>query len=232
MAVENQGDSKASPLTIVGELGAERRETRLGDGVAPGATERAVLRFPLEVPRPGLHALTLLLEWPVGPPPADGTLPPMASQRAFLLLTLGVAAEPALRVLAPPLEMETRGTLAVGLESVDGASHRVSVRVLTPRGLNVLDPGGEVLVPAGGRVTAPVTLLRGSAPRESRQGIVVVASVLDGPLERTTVATGVVSLARDPARLPGMRTALWFVAAGLLGAAAYAEWKGRAAAVA
>ena len=171
VAVENRGDSKASPLSIVGELGAERRETSLGDGVAPGATERAVLRFPLEVPRPGLHALTLLLEWPVGPPPADGTLPPMASLRAFLLLTLGVAAEPALRVLAPPLEMETRGTLAVGLESVDGASHRVSVRVLTPRGLNVLDPGGEVLVPAGGRVTAPVTLLRGSAPRESRQGI-------------------------------------------------------------
>ena len=41
----------------------------------------------------------------------------------------------------------------------------------------------------------------------------VVASVLDGPLERTAVATGVVSIARDPALLRPMRTALWLVAA-------------------
>ena len=229
VALENKGDQTASPLTIQGELVVERREARLALGVAPGVTEHAVLRFPLEVPRPGLHALTLLLEWPVGPPPADGTLPPMASQRAFLLLTLGAVAEPAVRVVAPDFELETRGTLAVGLESADGASHRVSVRVLTPRGLNVLDAGGEVIVPATGRATAPVTLLRGSAPRESRQGIVVVASVLDGPLERTAVATGVVSLARDPSLLRPLRPALWLLAAGLLAAAASAELRGRSA---
>ena len=229
MALENKGDLKASPLTIQGELVAERREERLADGVAPGATVRAVLRFPMDVPRPGLHALTLLLEWPVGPPPADGSLPPMASQRAFLLLTLGAVAEPAVRVVAPDLDLETWGTLAVGLESADGASHRVSVRVLTPRGLNVLDAGGEVIVPGSGRATSPVTLLRGSAPRESRQGIVVVASVLDGPLERTAVATGVVNLTRDPSLLRPMRPALWLVAAALLAAAAYAELRGRSA---
>ena len=99
--LQNQGDAKASPVTIQGELVAERREARLADGVAPGATERVVLRFPLEVPRPGLHALPLLLEWPVGPRPADGTQAPTASQRAFLLVTLGAVAEPAVRVLAP-----------------------------------------------------------------------------------------------------------------------------------
>ena len=227
VALQNKGDLLASPLTIQGELVAERREARLDEGVAPGATGRVVLHFPLEVPRPGLHALTLLLEWPVGPLPAQGTLAPMASQRAFLLLTLGALAEPAVRVVAPDLELETSGTLAVGLESADGAAHRVSVRVLTPHGLNVLEAGGEVIVPATGRATSPITLLRGSAPRESQQGIVVVASVLDGPLERTAVATGVVKLARDPALLPRLRTALWFVAAGLLAAAAYAELKGR-----
>lgn len=225
--LQNLGDLKAAPLTVQGELLDERGLARLQEGVAPGATERVVLHFPLEVPRPGLHALPLLLEWPVGPPTVDGSLPSMASQRAFLLLTLGAVAEPAVRVVSPDLELETSGTLAVGLESADGGAHRVRVRVLTPRGLNVLDAGGEVIVPATGRATAPVTLVRGSAPRESRQGIVVVASVLDGPLERAAVATGVVSIARDPARLPRLRTALWLVAALLLAAAAYAEWKGR-----
>ena len=227
--LQNRGDAPASPLTIQGELVAERGQARLAEGVAPGKTERVVLRFPLEVPRPGLHALPLLLEWPVGPLPTDGTQAPMASQRAFLLVTLGVVTEPAVRVVAPDLELETSGTLPVGLESADGAAHRVSVRVLTPRGLNVLDAGGEVIVPAKGRATAPVTLLRGSAPRESRQGIVVVASVLDGPLERAAVATGVVSIARDPGLLRPMRTVLWLVAAALLATAAYAEWRGRAA---
>ena len=229
VALENKGDESATPLTLQGELAGERGEGRLDLGVAPGAMGQVVLRFPLDLPRPGTHALTLLLEWPVGPAAADGALPPMASQRAFLLLNLGTSTEPAVRVLAPDLEMETRGTLAVGLESADGASHRVSVRVLTPRGLNVLAEGGEVIVPATGRATAPVTLLRGSAPRESRQGIVVVASVLDGPLERNAVATGVVTLARDPALLRPLRPALWLVAAGLLAAAAYAERKARTA---
>lgn len=229
VALVNAGDEKASPLTIEGQLVTERREARLADGVAPGATEKAVLRFPLEVPRPGLHALTLLLEWPVGPAPADGTLLPMASQRAFLLLTLGAVAEPAVRVTPAELELETHGTLAVGLESADGASHRVSVRVLTPRGLNVLDAGGEVIVPAQGRVTASVSMLRAGAPRESRQGVVVVASVLDGDLERTAVATGIVNLTRDPALLPRLRPALWLLAAGLLAAAAYLEVRWRAA---
>ena len=227
--LQNLGDEKASPLTIQGELAGERGEARLAAGVEAGASESAVLRFPLEVPRPGLHAVTLLLEWPVGPAPADGSLPPMASQRAFLLLTLGVVAEPGVHVKAPDFELETRGDLPVDLESADGSAHRVSLRVLTPRGLNVLDAGGEVIVPASGRVTAPVTLVRGSAPRESRQGIVVVASVLDGPLERTSAATGVVSLSRDPALLPRLRPALWLVAAALLAAAAYAERKARPA---
>ena len=223
VVLENKGDLKAQPLSVEGQLGAERRQERLQGGVAPGATEQVVLRFPLEVPRPGLHALTLLLEWPVGPAPPDGTLPPTASQRAFLVLTLGALAEPAVRVTVAELELETSGPLSVGLESADGASHRVSLGVLTPRGLNVLDAGGEVIVPATGRVNAAVTMLRAGAPRESQQGVVVVATVLDGDLERAAVATGVVNLTRDPALLPGLRPALWLVAAGLLAAAAYAE---------
>jgi hypothetical protein len=122
------------------------------------------------------------------------------------------------------------GSLPVGLESTDGAAHRVAVRVLPPRGLNVL--GGPLVdldVPGSGRVTAPVSLLRAGAPRESRQGILIVASAADGPLERTAVATGVVTIARDPALLPRLRPALWLLAAALLGAAAWAELRRPAA---
>jgi hypothetical protein len=227
VVLENKGDEKAQPLSVEGQLVAERSQASLPGGVGPGAMGQVVLHFPLEVPRPGLHALALLLEWPVGPAPADGSPPPTASQRAFLVLTLGAMAEPAVRAGAAALELETQGPLSVGLESADGASHRVSLRVLTPRGLNVLDAGGEVIVPATGRVTAPVTMLRAGAPRESQQGVVVVATVLDGELERTAVATGVVNLTRDPALLPRLRPALWLVAAGLLAAAAFAEIRRR-----
>lgn len=224
VVLRNAGDDKAAPLAVLAELMGRTREARLESGVEGGAEATVALRFPFEVPRPGLHAIVLLLEWPVGPAPASGGEPPLASQRAYLLLTLGVAAEPAVRLMVPELSLETMGALPVGLESADGAAHRVAVRVLTPRGLNVLGVSSvEVDVPASGRVDASFSLLRAGAPRESRQGILIVASAADGPLERTAVATGVVKIARDPALLPRLRPALWILAALLLAAAAWAE---------
>jgi hypothetical protein len=127
----------------------------------------------------------------------------------------------------PDLRLETRGTLEVGLESADGAAHRVAVRVYTPRGLNVFGPPVEVDVPASGRSTARVDLLRAGAPRDSRQGILVVATALDGPQERTTVTTGVVAILRYEPLLTRLRPLLWLVAAALLGTAVFVEVRHR-----
>jgi len=233
VVLENKGDEPASPLTVVGDLLGETREAQLEAGVAANARGEARLRFPLGSPRPGLHALDLLIEWPVGPPASGGTAPPVASQRAYLLVTLGVPAEPAVRVSLAPLTLETDGTLLVGLESADGLPHEVEIRVLTPRGLNVFVPAPRVAVPAQGHASARTRLLRAGAPRESQQGIVVVARALDGPEERTAVATGLVTLSGEPGLLPGvrgLRPALWFLAAGLLAYAFLVEIRGRRAA--
>jgi hypothetical protein len=97
----------------------------------------------------------------------------------------------------------------------------------------VFVPAPEVAVPARGRAVARTRLLRAGAPRESQQGIVVVARSLDGPSERTAVATGLVTLSGEPGLLPGvrwLRPVLWALCAGLLAAAAFLEWRGRRAA--
>jgi len=227
VSVRNTGDAAALPLTVVGELLGESREARFDIGVAPGVTRHAVLRFPSGLPRLGIHALLLQLEWPVGQAPPNGGLVPTASQRAFLLLTLGAAPEPAVKLSVSPLRLETRGTLQVDLESADGRPHRVGVRVAAPRGVNVEEGEAELEVPARGQATASIHLLRAGAPRESQQGIVVVASVRDGELERSAAATGIVTLEGDPALLPRLRPALWVLAAGILAAAAYVELRRR-----
>jgi hypothetical protein len=227
VSVKNTGDAAALPLTVEGELLGESREARLDIGVGPGVTRHAVLRFPSDLPRPGVHALLLRLEWPVGEAPSNGGLIPTASQRAFLLLTLGAAPEPAVRLSVLPLRLETRGTLEVGLESADGRPHRVGVRVAAPRGVNVEERETELEVPERGQAKALIHLLRAGAPRESQQGIVVVASVRDGELERSVAATGIVTVEKDPALLPRLRPALWVLAAGILAAAVYLELRRR-----
>jgi len=220
--LKNVGDRPASPLTVRGELLGVRRETVINPGAASGETRVATLSFPLEVPRPGVHALTLLLEFPDiggGAPGAE----PTASQRAYLLLALGENAPPAVKVDAPVAHVETAGRMAVGVESVDGAAHRVRLRVLTPLGLRAGDVEAEVAVPAKGRAVSDVTLLRAGAPRPSQQGVLVVADVVDGPLARTAVSTGVVEIDAPAAWLPRHRSLLVLAAILLLGAAALEE---------
>jgi hypothetical protein len=223
--LKNAGDAAAPPLDVEGELLEERRRTRL-DGRRPA--KRRVVR-PLAGARPGLHALILRIEWPVGPPSGNASTPALASQRAYLLLTLGQAADPAVKLTVPDVLVETRGTVEVELESADGSAHPVEVRVHPPRGLNVFGPPALALVPASGRVTASVDLLRAGAPRLSRQGILIEALARDGPHERTTVATSVVTIAPDPARLPMLRPVLWGVCALLLGASVYVAFRSRGA---
>lgn len=221
--IKNAGDAAASSLSVEGELLGRRRQARFPAGLPSGGRGSTHLLFPLDVPRPGVHALALLLEYPEeGPRDAVGN-PPMASQRAYLLLALGAPAEPAVRIDAPELRLETRGDLRVGLESTDGAPHRVRLRVLTARGVRSETPPVEVDVPARGGAASVVTLMRSGAARGTRHGILVVAETVDGELARTTVATGVVEIAPDPAWMPRLNTPLLVLALVLLALAAAIE---------
>jgi hypothetical protein len=74
VVVKNRGDRRAAPLEVVGEMLGERIEARLAGGVAPGREGAVLLEFSPENPRPGTHALTLLLEHPVeGTPTGPAT---------------------------------------------------------------------------------------------------------------------------------------------------------------
>jgi hypothetical protein len=220
VSLKNAGDRGTGSVSVEGEFLGRRQEGTLDQGVPAGESRSLLLRYPPEVPRRGVHPLTLLLDFAETGPGADGN-PPTESQRAFLLLALGANPPPAVRVDAAEGRLETRSSLAVGLESLDGASHRVRLRVLTPHGLRAENPPAEVGVPAAGRVSVPIPLLRSGAPRGSRQGVLLVAEAGDGPLARTTVTTGVVEIAPDPAIMPSLRLPL-VVLAGLLLASALA----------
>jgi hypothetical protein len=221
--VRNSGDAPATPLTVFGEMFGERRQARIEAGLGPGQATSAHLLFPLAVPRPGVHALPLLLEYPEGGPADAAGNPPLASQRAYLLLALGGAAEPAVRIDAPELRLDTRGELRVGLSSLDGEPHRVSLRVLTARGVRVDSPPLEVEVPARGTVAPRVVLMRSGAPRGTRHGILLVAGTLDGALERTSVATSIVEIAPDSGLMPVLWRPLAVLALLLLAWAAVLE---------
>jgi hypothetical protein len=219
--LKNVGDRGSRSVSVEGEFLGRRQEGTLDQGVPAGESRSLLLRYPPEVPRRGVHPLTLLLDFAEAVPGADSNPPPTESQRAFLLVALGANPPPAVRVDAAEGRLETRSSLAVGLESLDGASHRVRLRVLTPHGLRAENPPAEVGVPAAGRVSVPIPLLRSGAPRGSRQGVLLVAEDGDGPLARTTVTTGVVEIAPDPAIMPRLRLPL-FVLGGLLVASALA----------
>jgi hypothetical protein len=217
VSLSNRGDTGAAGVLVQGELLGERDEGRLDSGIAAGGTGTVALRFPVEVRRPGVHPVALRLEYQATPSPG------VISQRAYLLLSLGANPPPAVRVAAPALRLRDRDPLRVTVESADGASHRVRLRVLTPKGLNAESPEGDVVVPAQGAVTVDVPILRGSVARPSQQGLLIVAGSTDGPEETTAVATTVVHVAGDPAWLPRVRRPLAAAAFLLLVAAVTVE---------
>jgi hypothetical protein len=150
VVVTNRGDRAAMPLEVTAELLGERQEARLPEGVPAAGEGAVILAFSPAGARPGTHALTLLLEYPVeGQPDAAGN-PPVVSQRAWLLLALGASPGEAVRLAAEPLSLDVRGGLAVRLESADGEPHRVRLRALPARGLRTEGEGVEVEVPARG----------------------------------------------------------------------------------
>jgi hypothetical protein len=99
--------------------------------------------------------------------------------------------------------------------------------VKTPRGLVAPDPPPVVDVPALGGVTVEVALLHGAAPPESRQGILIVAEALEGPIERMAVTTSAADIAPDPAWLGHLRAPLLVVTLILLVAGGLAERRTR-----
>lgn len=219
VVVANRGDRRAAPIDVVGELLGERAEARLAGGVGPGGEGAVVLVFSPATPRPGTHALTLLLEHPVeGTPDAAGN-PPTASQVAWLLVALGASPPPPVRLAAPPLRLEVKGDLAVSLESADGEPHRVGLRVVAARGLRVEGAAVEVAVPARGSASAALTVVRAGAPRGSRHAVLVVAESTGGPLARTAVAVVPVEIAAFPSLLPRISVAVLVAGLLLLGVA-------------
>jgi hypothetical protein len=223
IVLTNRGDRAAAPLDVTGELLGERREKHLEEGIAPGGSSVVSLDFTASGVRPGLHALTLLLEHPVeGTPDAAGN-PKVASHRAWLLLALGANPPPPVRLSAEALTIDVRGALLVRTESADGAVHRVRLRALTARGLRPEDDGTELAVPAFGSVAAALPIVRAGAPRGSRHAVLLVAESLDEPLVRTAVATAEVDVAPDPSWLPRLRTPLLGLGLLLLAVALGAE---------
>jgi len=188
--------------------------------VAAGGTGTVTLHFPT-IPSPaGVHPVALRVDFaPAGQPGSP------LSQAAYLLLTVGANPPPAVRLNPAPLELLDHDLLIVRLESTDGTAHRVRVRALPPRGLTAHPRSVDVDVPAQGTATVELPILRGAAPRPSRQGMVVLAETLDGAEKRTSVATAAVDVRPDPARLPRLRGALAGLALLLAVAAGVVEWR-------
>ncbi len=241
VVIANPGDEPAVPLDVAGELFGQHAEARVVRGVPAGGEAAVILGFDGTEARPGLHALTLLLEHPVGGASDAVGNRPVESQRAFLPLTIGPAPAPAVTIqiecaegvpTAPCVTLiDVRGAVPVRLSSADGEAHEVSVRVLTARGVR---PASGPVVPATGVVSVLVPLVRAGAPRGSRRGVLVLAEMsaetAAGALARTAVATAVVEIAPDPSLLPRLRLPLLGLGLALLAVAAVVEWrqKGRA----
>jgi hypothetical protein len=217
--VSNRGDQAAPRVDVEGELFGHYAQSTLPAGVGAGATQSLWLHFPVAPPRPGVHAVALHLSYP-----AAAARDP-ASQRAYLLVALGARAEPALRVSAAPARFETAGTLRVELQGTGGAAQAARVRVLAPRGLNVLGEP-EVTVPAGGAAVAEVPLIRTGPSRSERQELILLAVTTTAGVDSTAVGRAEVELVPHRPLMPRLRIPLAVAGALLLAAAVAAEmWR-------
>jgi hypothetical protein len=223
--LRNTGPQTVSSLIVTGELFGRSEESRVLSELPPGGTASVVLRFPDEVPRPGVHAVLLRLDYGEGAPPDASGNPATVSEPSYVLLALGEKASPAVRLSASPATIDARGFLPVTLESADGAPHRVRLRAHTARGLIPEDPP-EIAVPAAGAQRVDVAVRRSGAQRGTHPGLWLVAEAVDGPVARTSVAAADVAIAGEPGLLPRLRPFL-FVLGGLLVLAALL-WEFRA----
>ena len=226
VVLTNRGDRAAGPIDVYGELFGELQSGRFASRLAPGASGDVALEFDAKPPKPGLHALTLLVENPLeGAADAAGN-PPMASERAWLLLALGASPTPAVRMRADPMALDVRGALAVRVESADAEPAHVRLRVLTARGLRADGGPIELDVPARGEVRALVPLVRAGAPRGTSQALLLVAETPDAPLARTSVAVAKIAVRADPSLFPKVRVVFLGLGIALVAAAlGYELWR-------
>ena len=205
--VTNRGDQPAPSIDLTGELLGERRARRIPTPLDARQSAAVVLDFDVSSAPQGVHALTLLLEHPLpGTPDAAGN-PPLASQRAWLLVALGAPVAPALRIGAEPATIEVRGDVAASLESADGRPHCARLRALCPRGLRAEAPPVRLDVPATGALRTRLAIQRAGAPRGSRHGVLLVAETCEAPVWTSVVAVPV-EVAPDHAWLPRLRRPL------------------------
>lgn len=216
--VDNPGDAAVAPLVVNGELAGRFDETRAENGVAAGSWTEVLLRFPVEIEQPGVHAVALRLDYQS--PPRTGA---WISQAAYLLVALGANPPAAVRVSTREASVETYGHVPVELESADGRAHEVRLRLLTPKGLNAFGEAPSVTVPAQGRVSAALGVLRAGAPRQTRQGVLVLAAAEESGEQTVAVAEGTVVLTKDPALMPRLRMPLLALAMALLATAIVVE---------
>ena len=216
VTLTNRGDRPAGPIDVQGELFGEPQAARLPGTLAPGASGGVTLEFATTAPKPGLHALTLLVEHPLEGAPDGAGNPPMASQRAFLLLALGASPGPAVRMRADPLRLDVRGSLVVHLESADGEARRVRLRALTARGIRSEGGPIDVDVPAKGELRTVLPVARAGAARGTEHALLLVAETPELEVARTAVAAANVAVAADPSWLPRLRTPLLGLGIALL----------------
>jgi hypothetical protein len=112
------------------------------------------------------------------------------------------------------------------VESGDGAPHHVRIRIQTPAGLQAPDPA-EVTVPPTGRVTATIRVWRSSAPRGSRQALLIVAESMDAEAGPAVSAPVFADILPDPAWMPRLRRPMGVLALLLMAAAALVELRRR-----
>ncbi|HET7293825.1 MAG TPA: hypothetical protein VFM88_15480 [Vicinamibacteria bacterium] len=219
VGLTNRGDADVPSLRAEGELFGHVESRALDQGLARGATSGLPFSFPLRDARPGVHAVSLRLDYEAA---ATGDRPARSIvQVAYVLVALGESPPPAVRIFAPDARMDSVGRWRVALESDDAAAHRVRLRVILPRTLRADPLESTVEVPAAGRVEKELLLFRVDAPWEAAQGALLVAATDGEPVTRTTVATALVQVGREPGRMPRLRRPL-AAAMGLLFLAAFA----------
>jgi hypothetical protein len=219
--LRNMGPTAAGPVDVDGEIFEHHSLANLPGGLPAGQARTVTLRFPPEVPRPGTHAVSILLDYA-----AAGASGARLSQRAYILLALGAAPPDAVHLELGETSFDWAGDATVVLESADGLAHSVRLRLEGPRGLRVVNPDAAVAVPEKGSTRVPIRVFRGTLPWDTVQGVLAMATTVDGPAARTSVAVATVRVLPDPAWAPRARKPLLLAALLLLGGAAFVEaWK-------
>jgi len=225
IGLANRGEAAARVASVEAELFGHRDTRRLESDILPGQTGTVRFSFPLAEAVAGVHAIVLHLEYRSPGGPGDAEL--LLLQPAYVLVALGEAAAPAVTLTAPEARMDSVGRWRIGLESHDGAAHRVWLRAVLPRHLRVDPAESLVEVPAAGRVERELLLFRVDAPWESTQGALLLASTEGEELVRTSAAVAVVRVGHEPGWLPRLRRPLVALMLALFLAAAYFELRRR-----